>query len=415
MSGPIIGIIGLGYVGFPLALAFGQKFETIGFDIDESRIKELGNQFDRTKEGDIDLLSSSKALTLSNDIDAIRKADIYIVTTPTPVDNANQPDLAAVINAAKIVGSVISKNDIVILESTVFPGVTEGEFAAAIELESGLRATTDFQLGYSSERVNPGDKLHRLQDIVKVVSATCATTLETIYNLYLHIIPAGVLKAESIKTAELSKLIENTQRDVNIAFMNEMYQLSDKLDLDFNSVLACAETKWNFLKFKPGLVGGHCVAVDPYYLVHSQKLNNVSATMTTSARQTNESMIDFVTQKFVKQLTRTGISFPLAKILIIGVSFKPNCPDIRNSKHAMVIENLIDYGIKPVIYDPVISGCFDDSFLFVDELPDDTFDGILLLVPHEDVIHELRSIGKKLVHEKSIFFSLDQKYADLFR
>jgi len=413
---PVVAIVGLGYVGYPLAVAFGQHVETIGFDINETRIGQLKRQFDQTNEIDIELVKSAVKLTLTSDSEAIRKANIYIVTTATPVNAAQQPDLAAVLNAATTIGSVITTDDIVILESTVSPGVTEGGFALAIEQESRLTAGIDFQLGYSPERINPGDELHRLQHIVKVVSATNNSTLNTIYQLYKRIIPAGVVKAASIQTAEFSKLIENTQRDINIAFMNEMYQLSDKLGLNFNQVLECAGSKWNFLDFKPGLVGGHCVAVDPYYLVHSQILNGLTSRMTTAARQTNEDMVDYVASSFIKKLTKAGLSLPSAKVLIIGISFKPNCPDVRNSKHLAVIQELVDFGLKPDVYDPI--ACLsnkDMPYRLHSELPDSCFDAILLLVPHDEVIQKLETISTTLMRTDSIFYSLDSKYSDLVK
>jgi len=415
MSGPVVAVVGLGYVGYPLAVAFGQHVETIGFDINETRVGELNRQFDQTNEIDIELVRSAIQLTLSSDSEAIRKANIYIVTTATPVDDSQQPDLTAVLNAATIIGLVITTGDIVILESTVFPGVTEGAFAVAIEQASGLTAGVNFQLGYSPERINPGDDLHRLQHIVKVVSATNSSTLNTIYQLYKRIIPAGVVKAASIQTAELSKLIENTQRDINIAFINEMYQLSDKLGLKFDQVLECASSKWNFLNFKPGLVGGHCVAVDPYYLVHSQNLKGLTPRMTTAARQTNEDMVDYVANAFIKKLTKSGLSLPSAEVLIIGISFKPNCPDVRNSKHLAVIKELVDFGLKPVVYDPIASISTKNlPYQLHSELPDSSFDAILLLVPHDEVIKELQTISTTLIRKDSIFHSLDSKYSDLF-
>ena len=411
----VVAVVGLGYVGYPLAIAFGQHIQTVGFDINETRISELHESNDRTNESDIKLVESAEHLTLSNDLECIRRANIYIVTTPTPVDKAYQPELSAILNAAKMVGSVISANDIVVLESTVYPGVTEGVFASEIEKTSGLLANIDFQLGYSPERINPGDELHRLQHIVKVVSATNTSTLEILSQLYELIIPAGVLKAESIRTAELSKLIENTQRDVNIAFINEMYQLSDKLKLDFNKVLECASSKWNFLDFKPGLVGGHCVAVDPYYLIHSQVMNGVAPRITNTARQVNGDMVTYVANTFLKKLIRAGLSLPSTRILILGVSFKPNCPDVRNSKHFEVIRELIDFGAKPLIYDPVVKWEDTQNCIVEEQMPTGPFDAILLLVPHDEIVRDVRLKGTSLIHENTIFFSLDSQYTDLLK
>lgn len=415
MKTPIIAIIGLGYVGYPLALAFGQHFETIGFDIDSERISQLSECVDSTNETDINLVQKATSLTLTDKLCELNRANIYIVTTATPVDNALQPELRGVIKAAKMVGEVISSGDTVVLESTVYPGMTQGLFSEAIEEVSSLTANIDFQVGYSPERINPGDEFHRLQHIVKVVSASSSSTLETLYQLYERIIPAGVIRADSIKTAELSKLIENTQRDVNIAFINEMYQLSDKLGLDFDRVIECANSKWNFLNFQPGLVGGHCVAVDPYYLIHSQASNGLSPRITASARQINEDMTSYVVNKFIKELTKKGLCLPLAKILILGVSFKPNCPDVRNSKHVEVIECLLTFGIQPVVYDPVVKVNSSDNFSIEAEFPADQFDGVLLLVPHDEVIKKLQENSSSLVHKDSVVYSLDSKYSDLLQ
>ena len=311
---PCIAVIGLGYVGYPLALGFGQHFNTIGFDTDNSRIQQLIHQFDRTNETDQRSIVEAKHLRLSHVEQHISAANIYIVTTSTPVTSENKPDLTSVLEAAKTVGRSLSRGDTVILESTVYPGVTEGVFANEIESASGLTVGKDFSLGYSPERINPGDPHHKLQNIVKVVSATHPNTLEMMFSIYSRIIPEGVHKAESIQTAELSKLIENTQRDINIAFVNEMYQLSQELRLDFNKVLECARTKWNFINFVPGLVGGHCVAVDPYYLLHTQKEHGTPLGITSSARQTNEQMVDYVASSFVKRLTSKGTSLPNARV-----------------------------------------------------------------------------------------------------
>ncbi|WP_461534731.1 nucleotide sugar dehydrogenase [Spongorhabdus nitratireducens] len=411
---PCIAVIGLGYVGYPLALGFGQHFETIGFDIDESRIAELSQQYDRTRETDRQIIEKAKLLGLSSDEKHIAKANIYIVTTSTPVTDKNKPDLTEVLNAARTVGRSVSAGDTVILESTVYPGVTEDIFAKEIEVISGLSAGADFFLGYSPERINPGDPFHKLQDIVKVVSATDQSTLDLMYSIYSRIVPEGIHKAESIETAELSKLVENTQRDINIAFINEMYQLALSLGLDFSKVLECARTKWNFIDFTPGLVGGHCVAVDPYYLIHTQEIRNTPSEITRSARQTNEQMVDFVASSFVKHLTRKGMPLTRSRVLILGASFKPNCPDTRNSKALRVIDELMSFGLKPEVLEPVADLSFYNGITWHKRLPAEEYDGILMLTPHTLMIESLRECSHSLLKPGGIFYSLDSTHEALF-
>ncbi|WP_066018087.1 nucleotide sugar dehydrogenase [Endozoicomonas atrinae] len=410
---PIIAVIGLGYVGYPLALALGKYYKTIGFDIDQTRIQELQQHKDRTCEADTAAIAQATFLSLISNPGTLGEANLYIVTTSTPVTASNQPDLSEVLGAAETVGQHLSPGDRVILESTVYPGVTEGVFADTIERVSKLVAGTDFYLGYSPERINPGDPLHRLQNIVKVVSASDESTLELMADVYGRIVPEGIHRAASIKTAELSKLIENTQRDVNIAFVNEMYQLSDAMELDFNQVMACANTKWNFLDFKPGLVGGHCVAVDPYYLLHQQNQMRLPAGVTLMARQTNEQMVGYVVGAFIKKLTKAGLSFSCAQVLVIGSSFKPDCPDLRNSKALRVVQELMEYGLKPDIYDPVIKSPLAIEAEFFSEIPEKTYDAVLMLVPHKAAINALANHPGPLLKPGGIFSSLDASYEAL--
>lgn len=410
---PYIAVVGLGYVGYPLALAFGKHFKTVGFDIDQTRIEDLKNSIDRTHETDSEIIAQARFLTLSNSRNSIANANIYIVTTSTPITSANEPDLTEVLKAAEFVGKYMLPGDTVVLESTVYPGTTEGAFAEAIERISGLKTGKDIYLGYSPERTNPGDPSHRLQDIVKVVSATDKNTLSLLHNIYSRIVPEGVHQAESVKTAELSKLVENTQRDINIAFINEMFQLSEALNLDFNHVLKCAKTKWNFLDFKPGLVGGHCVAVDPYYLLHSQNELKLPSGIAHAARQTNEAMIDHITNSFIKKMAKAGLVFTKAKVLIIGASFKPDCPDIRNSKALNVLEKLIDFGVHPEVYDPIIDCHTILSCIIHSEAPTCSYDAILLLVPHSEVINSLNSTSKSLLKPGGVFYSLDSTHRSL--
>lgn len=408
-----IAVIGLGYVGYPLALAFGKHFKTIGFDIDQTRIQDLKNNVDRTNEAASEIIEQAQFLTVCSEQHSLTDANIYVVTTSTPVTSANEPDLTDVLSAAEIVGKHVLAGDTVILESTVFPGLTEGPFAENIERVSGLKAGRDFYLGYSPERINPGDSFHRLQNIVKVISAADDQTLSLLYEIYSRIIPEGIHKAESIKTAELSKLIENTQRDVNIAFINEMFQLAEALKLDFNQVLSCAKTKWNFLDFKPGLVGGHCVAVDPYYLLYSQNQLNLPAGMTHIARQINEKMVKHVSHSFMKKMAKAGLVFTQAKVLIIGASFKPDCPDMRNSKALNVIEELMEFGIQPEVFDPVADFSSICSDTVHSEIPKLSYDAILMLVPHSIVIDSLKSTSQSLLKPNGVFYSLDTTYRSL--
>jgi UDP-N-acetyl-D-galactosamine dehydrogenase len=410
---PYIAVIGLGYVGYPLALAFGKYFKTIGFDIDQARIQDLRNNIDKTLEADTKVIEQAVYLKVSSDQNSISDANVYVVTISTPVTIANEPDLTEVLGAAEIVGRHVLAGDTVILESTVFPGLTEGVFADKIMQVSGLEAGKDFYLGYSPERINPGDPLHRLQNIVKVISATDDKTLSLLHDIYSRIIPEGVHEAESIKTAELSKLIENTQRDINIAFMNEMFQLAEALSIDFNKVLSCASTKWNFLDFKPGLVGGHCVAVDPYYLLHSQNQLKLPSGMTHTARQTNEKMIEHVSHSFMKEMAKAGLIFTTAKVLIIGVSFKPDCPDMRNSKALCVIEKLMEFGIKPEVFDPVANISKTCGYTVHTEIPQSTYDAILMLVPHSIVIESLKDASSPILKPSGVFYSLDVSHRSL--
>jgi len=410
---PYIAVIGLGYVGYPLALAFGKHFKTIGFDIDQARIQDLKNNIDSTHETNAQIIDQADLLTVRSDEHSIANANIYVVTTSTPVTMANEPDLSEVLGAAEVVGRHVLPGDTVILESTVFPGVTEGVFAEKIEQTSGLEAGKDFYLGYSPERINPGDSMHRLQTIVKVISATDEPTLSLLHEIYSRIIPEGVHKAESIQTAELSKLIENTQRDINIAFMNEMFQLAEALDLDFNQVLSCARTKWNFLDFKPGLVGGHCVAVDPYYLLHCQSKLNLPTGMTHTARQTNEKMIDHIARSFMKEMAKAGLIFTKAKVLVIGASFKPDCPDMRNSKALCVIQELMEFGIQPEVFDPVANFSEDSCYTIHTKIPQASYDAILMLVPHSAVIESLKGTSQSLLKPGGVIYSLDATYRTL--
>ncbi len=347
-----LAIIGLGYVGLPLAVEFGKKYDTIGFDINAKRIEELKQGIDRTLEVSREELQEAKNLTFTTSTEDIKEANIYIVTVPTPIDKHKNPDLTPLIMASRTVGRVLKKGDIVIYESTVFPGCTEEVCVPELERESGLTFNEDFFCGYSPERINPGDKKHRLPNIKKVTSGSTPEVAKKVDELYKSIITAGTHLASSIKVAEAAKVIENAQRDINIAFVNELALIFDKLGIDTLDVLEAAGTKWNFLPFRPGLVGGHCIGVDPYYLAYKAKEVGYHPQIILAGRRTNDEMGIFVANKVVKLLIHKGHKVKGSKALILGITFKENCPDIRNSRVIDVIQELQDFGIDVDVYDP---------------------------------------------------------------
>jgi UDP-N-acetyl-D-glucosamine/UDP-N-acetyl-D-galactosamine dehydrogenase len=347
-----IAIIGLGYVGLPLAVEFGKKFNTIGFDINKKRVSELQEGYDRTCESTKEDLQSAKKLTFTSDIDKIEDCNYYIVTVPTPIDKFNAPDLSPLLKASKMLGQILRKGDIVIYESTVYPGCTEEDCVPVLEKESGLKFNFDFYCGYSPERINPGDKINTLTKIMKVTSGSNPQVANLVDELYKSIISAGTFKAPSIKVAEASKAIENAQRDVNISFVNELALIFDKMNIDTTDVLEAAGTKWNFLKYKPGLVGGHCIGVDPYYLAHKAQSLGYHPEVILSGRRVNDNMGIFVANKLVKLLIQRGTTIKGAKALILGVTFKENCPDTRNSKVVDIYNELIEFGINVDVFDP---------------------------------------------------------------
>lgn len=357
-----IAVIGQGYVGLPLAVEFSKHFPVIGFDINEKRVMELNAGRDFTKEIDeSDLNTALESRMKSNDetgyqassdLSVLNDANIYIVTVPTPIDRYNAPDLEPLLSATKMIGKVLSKDDIVIYESTVYPGCTEEECVPLLEQSSGLKFNEDFFVGYSPERINPGDKKNTLTSIKKVTSGSTPKVAEEINDLYKTIIKAGTHKAPSIKVAEASKAIENAQRDVNISFVNELALIFDRVGIDTNDVLEAASTKFNFLKFKPGLVGGHCISVDPYYLAHKSTQLGYHPDVILSGRRVNDSVPHFVASKVVKLMIKKGVQISDSKALILGVTFKENCPDIRNTKIVNVYRELEDYGVDVDMYDP---------------------------------------------------------------
>lgn len=350
-----IAIIGLGYVGLPLAVEFGKKYPTVGFDINTQRIQQLSNGIDVTKESNLDEIKSSSFLQFSSDVSAIAACQIYIVTVPTPIDQFKAPDLRPLLKASAMLGGVLKKGDIVIFESTVYPGCTEEDCVPVLEKESGLKFNVDFFCGYSPERINPGDKVNTLTKIKKVTSGSTPEIAIEVDNLYRSIISAGTYMATSLKVAEASKAIENAQRDVNISFVNELALIFDKIGIDTQEVLEAAGTKWNFLKYKPGLVGGHCIGVDPYYLAHKAESLGYHPQVILSGRRVNDMMGMFVANKVVKLMIQKGIPVKGSKVLILGVTFKENCPDIRNSKVVDIYTELKQFGLEVDVYDPYVN------------------------------------------------------------
>ena len=349
----VIAVVGLGYVGLPLAVEFGKKSATVGFDLSESKIESYRKHIDPTGELATEDLKAARHLTVSTDPAVLKEADYIVVAVPTPVDIAHNPDFTPLAGASKTVGLNMKKGAIVIFESTVYPGATEEVCIPILEKHSGLKWKEDFHVGFSPERINPGDKEHTLTTILKVVSGDDAETLESIARLYESVITAGVYRASSIKVAEAAKVIENTQRDLNIALMNELAIIFDKIGIDTLEVLKAAGTKWNFLPFRPGLVGGHCIGVDPYYLTHKAEMIGYHPQVILAGRRINDGMAKFVAEKTVKSMIAAGFHVKGSKVNVIGLTFKENCPDLRNSKVADIVYELKSYGCDVHVYDPV--------------------------------------------------------------
>ncbi|MCI7333645.1 MAG: nucleotide sugar dehydrogenase [Oscillospiraceae bacterium] len=347
-----LSLVGLGYVGIPIAVSFAKKIDVIGFDLNEKKIELYKSGIDPTQEVGDEAIRNT-AVEFTSDEAKLREAKFHIVAVPTPVNADHTPDLTPVESASRIVGRNLSKGSIVVYESTVYPGVTEDICVPILEKESGLVCGKDFKVGYSPERINPGDKVHRLETIVKVVSGMDEETLETVAKVYSLVALAGVHKAESIKVAEAAKVIENSQRDINIAFMNELSIIFHKLGIDTKAVLEAAGTKWNFLKFAPGLVGGHCIGVDPYYLTYKAEETGYHSQVILSGRRINDSMGQYVTESLIKLMAKSGVPISGAKVAVLGLTFKENCPDTRNSRVVDIIHELHEYGIEPVVCDDV--------------------------------------------------------------
>ncbi|NVJ63736.1 MAG: nucleotide sugar dehydrogenase [Flavobacteriaceae bacterium] len=415
-----ITIVGLGYVGLPLALAFSKKYPVVGYDINPSRIEELKKRIDQTDETNPKELHAAleNGLQLTNEIEAIADATIYIVTVPTPVNENKEPDLSFLLEASKTIGSVLKSGDLVIYESTTYPGCTEEDCVPVLEKYSKLKFNHDFFCGYSPERINPGDKVNTLTKIKKVTSGSIPLIAEYVDQLYKGIIEAGTYKASSIKVAEASKAIENAQRDLNISFVNELALIFDRIGIDTREVLEAAGTKWNFLKFTPGLVGGHCISVDPYYLTHKAKELGYDPQVILSGRKINDYMPSFVAQKMVKLMGQKGIPLNQSRCLILGITFKENCPDIRNSKIPQVVRELEEYGITVYIHDShADSNEVKRNFNIelIEEL--NTYDSILLAVNHKEYkdlkISELKRFSTSVVFDLKGIFPMDQVDARL--
>jgi len=404
-------IIGLGYVGLPLAVEFGKKYSTIGFDINNNRIQELIKFHDSTLELSKSELKQAKLLEFTSNIKTISTSNIYIVTVPTPITRNFLPDLNPLKKACRLVASVIKKNDFVIFESTVFPGATANICVPILE-SSGLKLNLDFSCGYSPERINPGDKTKRLKDITKVVSASNKAAEATIHDLYSSIISADIYLAESIEVAEAAKVIENTQRDINIALMNELSIIFDKLDLDTNQVLRAARSKWNFIDFKPGLVGGHCIGVDPYYLTFIAKQHGYNPKVILSGRKTNNHIPTFIAEKLLSFFKKNKQSPKFKKILILGLTFKENCPDTRNSKIFDLIDKLTDLGFIVEVMDPFIDQELEfEGFKLVNMSQKRKYDGLILAVPHLQFLKMGKYRIKSMIKRNGAFFDLKGVYS----
>ncbi|KAF0279290.1 nucleotide sugar dehydrogenase [Spiribacter aquaticus] len=391
---PRIAVIGLGYVGLPLAAAFSQAYPVVGFDVDARRIAELEAGRDRTEELDADELATAagNGLRYTSDLEALRGCNVFVVTVPTPIDASRRPDLTPLLKASETVGQVIQPGAVVIYESTVYPGATEEDCIPVIERVSELTYGEDFHAGYSPERINPGDKAHRVADIVKVTSGSSPAVADFVDGLYARVITAGTHKAPSIAVAEAAKVIENTQRDVNIALVNELAILFNRLGLDTQAVLEAAGTKWNFLPFRPGLVGGHCIGVDPYYLTHKAQAVGHHPEMILAGRRLNDGMGAHVAHEVVKGLIQRGVCIPEARILVLGLAFKEDTPDLRNTRVIDIIRELEDYGASVVVHDPVVDAAdakAEFGVTLVDEealARDDGYDAAILTVAHRALV-----------------------------
>lgn len=418
-----IAVIGLGYVGLPLAVEFGKKHPVIGFDINQSRINELNSGTDHTLEVSDDELATAKQLQFSSDINDLAECNFYIVTVPTPIDEYKQPDLTPLVKASTAIGSVLKPGDIVVYESTVYPGATEEVCIPELERRSGLTFNKDFFAGYSPERINPGDKEHRVTNILKVTAGSTPEVADLVDDVYNLIITAGTHKAPSIKVAEAAKVIENTQRDVNIALINELAVIFNKMGIDTEAVLTAAGTKWNFLPFRPGLVGGHCIGVDPYYLTHKAQAIGYNPEIILAGRRLNDSMGEYVVTQLVKTMIKKRIQVEGAKVLILGLSFKENCPDVRNTKVIDIVHELKEYNIDVDVYDPWVDADEAQQEYGISpinefaHLESSSYDGIILAVAHNQFVEmgveQIRALGKSNHVLYDLKYLFDSKLSDI--
>lgn len=404
-----IAIIGLGYVGLPLAVEFGKQLPVVGFDIQQKRIQELQSGHDHTLEVSSEELKQSTQLTYSANLDDLHSCNFFIVTVPTPIDEFKQPDLTPLIKASTSIGKVLKKGDVVVYESTVYPGATEEACIPVLEQVSGLKFNQDFFAGYSPERINPGDKLHRVTNILKVTSGSTPEVADFVDAVYQLIVTAGTHKAPSIKVAEAAKVIENTQRDVNIALINELAVIFNKLGIDTEAVLQAAGTKWNFLPFRPGLVGGHCIGVDPYYLTHKAQSLGLHPEIILAARRLNDRMGEYVATQLIKEMVKQRIQVVGSKILVMGLSFKENCPDIRNTKIVDMVKALKEYDLDLDIYDPWVDPLDAAKEYGIDpvsSLANGKYDAIVLAVAHDQFKQMSIDEFKVLAREKYVLYDL---------
>ena len=401
-------VIGLGYVGLPLARLFSTKYPTVGFDLNKKRVDALMAGHDSTLEVDDELLQSAvkNGFICTDTLDSIKDCNFYVVAVPTPVDENNNPDLTPLYRASETVGKVLSKGDIVVYESTVYPGVTEDECIPVVEKVSGLKYNVDFYAGYSPERINPGDKKRTVENIKKVTSGSTPKVAEVVDDVYASVITAGTHKASTIKVAEASKVIENSQRDINIAFVNELSKIFNKMGIDTQDVLAAASTKWNFLPFKPGLVGGHCIGVDPYYLAQCAQRYGYNPEIILAGRRMNDSMGDYVANETIKLMLKKGIQVLKSNILILGLSFKENCTDIRNTKVRDIYNSLKEYNVNRTVYDPWVDSKIaheEYGIPVIDKLPEEKYDAAIMAVAHNEFL-DFNILG--CLKEKHVIFDV---------
>jgi UDP-N-acetyl-D-galactosamine dehydrogenase len=396
-----LAVIGLGYVGLPLAVEFGKKRSVLGFDINQARINQLKLGIDHTLEIDAEELKKSNLLSFTTDVSELRSCNFFIVTVPTPIDEYKKPDLTPLIKASETIAKVLKKGDVVVYESTVYPGATEEDCVPILEKLSGLRFNIDFFAGYSPERINPGDKEHRISNIKKITSGSTPEIAHLVDYLYQEIIAAGTHRASSIKVAEAAKVIENTQRDVNIALINELALIFNKMDIDTEAVLQAAGTKWNFLPFRPGLVGGHCIGVDPYYLTHKAESIGYHPEIILAGRKLNDSMGAYVVSQLIKSMTKRRIHVDQAKVLVLGLTFKENCPDLRNTKVIDIVRELEQYSVNVEIYDPWVDSeeAYQEYGVKIIDSPQEShYDAVVIAVAHRQFkelgANKIRSFGK---------------------